>query len=215
MSGDIRESLHSLYKMRGVIGICLHRGPDVIENLFPRAFSQHRVEDFCSAIFDLLDGYIQAGRDYEEICLKFNGGITYSVNHQKNIISFLLEDATIIPLLGSASHTFLKDHQNDIHLPKPAQGTDSKPKEETMDPEVWNEFHKQLMGIMNKVIGGATSEKLVGRMLASMGSTIDKGLPPSRFRELGLSVVLEIPNRSKQAALRGELDTILNHFADI
>jgi len=41
---------------------------------------------------------------------------------------------------------------------------------------------------------------------------MEKGIPPTRFRELGLSLVLEIPNRSKQATLRKEVEAIINKF---
>lgn len=210
MSDYIRESLHSFNQMRGVIGICLHTGPDVVENLFPRAFSQQRVESFCAAIYDLFDGYRQAGRDYTEVCLKFNGGITYSTCFQGNTVSFLLEDTSMVPLLGTAAHTFLKDNLDHINLPKPAPGPSQKTV--SLNMSLWKDYHTQIVGVMGKVIGAASSEKLMARMLASMGTTAQEGLPPARFRELGLSLVLEIPNRSKQSTLRKEIEDILSTF---
>jgi len=196
--------------MRGVIGICLHCGPDMIENLFPLAFSQQRVESFCRAVHDLFEGYYQAGRNYNEICLEFNGGITYSIHEEGNIISLLLEDTSTVSLLGTAAHTFLKDNQNHINLPKPAPGPSAKTV--SLNIKLWNEYHDQIMGVMSKVIGAATSEKLMKRMLSNMGTAMEKGIPPTRFRELGLSLVLEIPNRSKQATLRKEVEAIINKF---
>jgi len=210
MSDDARESLLSLNQTQGIVGICLHNGPDVTENLFPQTFSQQRVEGFCTAIFNLFDSYYQAGRDYERVCLKFSGGVTYSIKYQGNILSFLLKDTSMLPLLGTVAHTFLQDQLDHINLPKPTSGRSKKTL--NLNMSLWKDYHEQVIGIIGKVIGAASSEKLMVRILSSMGTSVEAGLPPERFRELGLSLVLEIPNRSKQATLRNEIEAILNTF---
>jgi hypothetical protein len=210
MSSDIRESLQSLQRIRGVIGVCLHFGPNVVENLFPKAFGQNRVDDLCMAVHDFFEGYKKTGRVYNELCIKFNGGTVYSVDDNNHMLSYLLEDITPVPLIGSASQIFLKDNKGKIRLPLPASHNHAAV--EVINPAVWAQFQQQLIGVMGKVIGTSSSRQLLARILASMGGTMEQGVPASRFKELALSLVLEIPNRSKQEVLRSEIDSIIKNI---
>lgn len=204
MAQPFDESLTSLLDVGSVIGVCLHREGRLITNHFPRAISQSRVEGFSEAVDEMLSGYRVVGREIEQFVLSFNGGTVLIVAHDNACVSFLLEDMSTTSFLRSTALAFLRDNLDAISAPAPAA------KESTdVDEKAWELYHAQLLALMGKVMGSAQVEKVFARVMKSIGASESEVLPKSRFRELGVSLILEIPNRSKQTALRTELDAIL------
>lgn len=214
MADQYEESLKSLTEMHSVIGVCLHTDSHIISNFFPRAINNQRVNSFVQVIQEMSLGYSSVGRKVSQFCFGYNGGAVLVLTADNIFLSFLLEDISSVPFLVNTGSVFIKDHSNKISSPQPpiteeSESGNSGPK---IDAEVWSNYKTSLHEMISKVVGTASSQKLMKRVVASVGGDLESGLPKERFRELGVSLILEIPNRSKQAALRPELDELLKKY---
>lgn len=207
MSQPFEDSLQSLKEMPGVLGVMLARQQRVVSNFFPKAISSGRIDQLAQCIHELMGGYRAVDREVDQVCISLNGGTVLVVGHEDATLAFLLDDISGLPFLGSTGLTFLRDNYSQIDSPTlPARATESA------DPALWADYRKRLLAMMGKVMGSSQAEKLLARVIKSMGADPDEGLAQPRFRELGVSLIIEIPNRAKQTALRPELDEILHRY---
>lgn len=219
MSGSsLAEALGDFMQIQGVYGVMLQQGPKVVLNRFPRVFSVNKLDQLASSIHEMEIGYQHVQRNVTQFLFAFNGGnllivgediSSGTLNFKRGFLTFMLEDCKVIPFLITAARGFFSDFGKSVssHLPR-ATG------KIRLENEQWFQFQSGLAHLLGKVIGSAQSKKLIDRVKTSLQIAPTQGLPGTRFREFAMAVLLEIPNRSKQEALRREVEALLAQFSN-
>lgn len=219
MSGQIsyKEALQDLLKIDGVYGVLLVQSDKVLLNLMPSFFTVNKIDTLSSAIYEMASGFENVQRNTEQFIFSYSGGILAcilepvivgKVNYKRHGIIFLVENLNVIPFLSSAAVLYLRDHKNDLAQRMP-RATSRIP---LVNNSEWKRFQEAINKVVGKVLGSATLQRFTERVLTSIGANSEMGLPKPRFREYAMAVLLEIPNRSKQEALRPEINEILKQF---
>lgn len=204
---DLEHKLRDFMNLPSVIGLVLQLKSDVVISLFPKTIGSNRVARMCENIYMLWRGYEQAARTLNYICFEFDGTTLLTVWHENAIISFSCHGVDAAEMLATTAGAFLSDNLEIIKVPSPNSAVDIP-----AAPEEWKSCISGIVRILQRVISEPQAMKLIERVVQRMHYNMKEGIPRVQFRELALEITLEIPNRSKQAALKADLLNMIENL---
>jgi len=199
---DLDVALAPIYRLNGVIGVCLQNGSQMLSNHLP--FSDKRSEELTQRINDFCAGYQTVGRDIRQFCVGF-GEFWLLVLCQENLrLSFLVRPESELGLISGSGRKFLLDHPELISpgsAPVVVAGTNGHSHEKMMPT---GDLRRVLVGLMSKVIGGAQAQRIVEKEFTSSGLRSQAEVSHSEAQRTGIFILEKIPSRARREALMGE-----------
>ncbi|MEM6820795.1 MAG: hypothetical protein AAF558_02475 [Verrucomicrobiota bacterium] len=201
---EIEFGLRDFLNFPTVVGVCLQKGHEPVVSLFPKTIGTNRVTSLCENLYSFWEGYMNSARQLEYICFEFDGILLVIIGYKDALLSFSCHNDEAVEMLTSAGKTYLRDNIDMIALPSPSAVSEMPP-----DPETWQNCVAGITACLHRLLSAPQAKNLIARVVENMGYTMEEGVPYSRFRELVLEIALEIPNRSKQEALKNDLISLI------
>jgi hypothetical protein len=226
---DFNTETLNLYRISGVAGLLLQKGENIMANHMP--FSDQRATQLGELVRKMTQGYTTVQRNIKQVLLKYDSGALLIVNQADTQLALLLTARVDIDVISNAASVFMAEHAQrlmtasatkarqsnrvqDQNGPREMVVTGSKAASngakllvEAPKPEIsrWPEIRRELENLLGKVMGRAQVNKLVERVCIEKKIADPFQLTVVKAKELAMSVLEEIPNRSKRAALSTEL----------
>ena len=193
--------LERILTLPGVSGICLYRSGKVAAERVPPALAA-RMPRAIQAVSALFQGYWNAGRQVSQVLIEFSGSLIFCLG--------ISSKESQSPAEAESGHfliLFLSTRAHLHQLPEPGLAIlKSSP---VPDSPAWLSFREGLVHLLGKVMNRAQCDKLIARVLQSLGHVADAPLAASQFEAFGEAVISEVPNRARQAPLRDEMRRLL------
>lgn len=223
----LTTALASVQRLEGVAGAMLFKGRNAVHRQMP--FSEGRAFDLMEVLGEMLDGYRQVNRRIRQMYLQFDAGSLLVLPQERAALVFFLTNRADADLVASAGTVFLRDFSVVIAgLPDQPTATSisAGPQIEEMvvtTPRMaqqmvqkqeirmtnWGTLRKQIEALLGKVMGRAQVVMMIDRVIARLGIDDPYRAQPAELRKLAMTLMEQVPNTSKRAALMSELEPIL------
>lgn len=200
-----------LHEQPGVSGVCLQLANHVLTHNLP--YSDDRVADLAAHIERLCLSYENVGRGIWQILAGFETSWLLILSHQSLRLGVLLQPDTDPSLIASRGTRLLMEIEvpgiSHPAGPMPLSGT---PEASQPEARTWirREFEQKLGGLLVRVAGHGTAQKIIQRELERQGAGSKDVLTLPEVERLGIAILDSIPNRGKRAALSEEFLSMIN-----
>jgi len=226
---DFNTETLNLYRITGVAGLLLQKGRNILANHLP--FSDQRAEQLGELVCKMTEGYTSVQRNIRQVMVNYDSGVLLVVNQTDTQLALLLTARADLDVVSNAAAVFMAEHAEHLRYISTAR---SKPAEKPRNPESpremvvtgsraatngakllaeppkpemsrWPETRRLLENLLGKVMGRAQTNNLIKRVCAEKKIDDPFQLSAQKCMELGITVLDQIPNRSKRASLVSEL----------
>jgi len=194
-----------LHEQPGVSGVCLQLANRVLTHNLP--YSDDRVADLAAHIERLCLSYENVGRGIWQILAGFETSWLLILSHQSLRLGILLRPDTDPSLIASRGTRLLMEIEvPDVSQPAVPAPLPTVPVAATPEVPTWScrEFEQKLGGLLVRVAGHGTTQKIIQRELERQGAAGKDVLPLPEVERIGIAVLNSISNRGKRAALSDE-----------
>ncbi len=194
-----------LHEQPGVSGVCLQLANRVLTHNLP--YSDDRVADLAAHIERLCLSYENVGRGIWQILAGFETSWLLILSHQSLRLGILLKPDTDPSLIASRGTRLLMEIEVPVaSLPAEPAPLPAVPVAAQPEVPTWSrrEFEQKLGGLLVRVAGHGTTQKIIQRELERQGAGGRDFLPLPEVERIGLAILDSIPNRGKRAALSDE-----------
>jgi hypothetical protein len=225
----IAHPLDLVFQTHDIIGASLLRGTEELDHRFLARWTPRNHQDFIQKVETLVTG-LATNRDIQEIALVYRSIQLMIIVYTPYTLVLVSKRETSHPILISLGREWMNRFVRLTHpllfkeetppQPIPEPKTESAPSPVTVvappppaiDPRAWKKFHHELETILSKVLSSSICEPMITRSCIAMGFDPDQGVPPSQFETLGIAVIRQIPNISKQESLTLDFEEMLKRI---